>query len=113
MIRQEITLRVGEDLLGLLDQIRANDSTTLFPRVPDNDGDSTSNAEEIDNGTDPNFRDILFGDVNRDGDVNFSDIEPFITLVLAFGYQCEADIDQNGVLDFDDIGPFITVVLQQ
>ena len=113
VIRQEITLRVGEDLLGLLDQIRANDSTTLFPRVPDNDGDSTSNAEEIDNGTDPNFRDILFGDVNRDGDVNFSDIEPFITLVLAFGYQCEADIDQNGVLDFDDIGPFITVVLQQ
>ena len=112
VIRQEITSRVGEDLLGLLDQIRTNDSTTLFPRAPDNDGDARSNAEELANGGDPNFREILLGDVNQDGTVNFFDISPFISLLSSGAYQLEADIDQNAIVNFLDISPFINVLSQ-
>ena len=112
VIRQEITSRVGEDLLGLLDQIRVNDSTTLFPRSPDNDGDSVSNADELAIGRDPNFREILLGDVNQDGAINFLDITPFIALLNNGDYQLEADIDQNAVVDFLDISPFINIITQ-
>ena len=80
-IRNAISSEVGEDLLGLMDALRVNNSTALFPRVPDNDGDSRSNAEELANGGDPNFREISFGDVNLDGNINFLDIGPFVNLL--------------------------------
>ena len=111
VIRQEITSRVGEDLLGLLDDIRTNDSTTLFPRVPDNDGDSRSNADELANGLDPNFRQILLGDVNLDGVVSFADIPPFIELLISGEIQAEADTNEDGVISFADIPPFIELLI--
>ena len=49
----------------------------------------------------------LLGDVNLDGDVNFLDITPFISILANDGFQLEADIDGNGVVDFLDITPFI------
>lgn len=48
----------------------------------------------------------LLGDVNRDGEANFLDIAPFISVVVS-GYQAEADVDGNGAVDFLDIAPFI------
>ena len=80
-IRAGITAEVGEDLFALLDDLRANNSTSLFPRVSDNDGDSISNAQELAAGSDLNFREILYGDVNLDGGVDFFDISPFIALL--------------------------------
>ena len=56
---------------------------------------------------------ILFGDVNLNGTVDFSDISPFISLLSSGGYQLEADINQNGVVGFDDISPFIGVLSSQ
>lgn len=51
-----------------------------------------------------------FGDVNRDGSVNFFDIAPFIALLTNDGVQREADIDQNDVVNFFDIAPFIELL---
>ena len=93
--------------------MRANNSTSLFPRVPDNDGDSISNAQELAAGSDLNFREILYGDVNLDGGVDFFDISPFISLLSTNTYQCEGDVNQSGVVDFFDISPFIALLSSQ
>ena len=54
--------------------------------------------------------DVLLGDVNLDGQVDFLDVTPF-TGVLATGtFQAEADIDQSGEVDFLDISPFIVLL---
>ena len=54
--------------------------------------------------------DCLLGDVNISGDVDFSDIAPFITVLSSGGFQCEADIDVSGIVDFADIAPFIGIL---
>ena len=54
---------------------------------------------------------LLLGDVNQDGVVGFSDIGPFVTVLLTGSMQAEADIDQNGTVSFSDIGPFVEIVL--
>lgn len=51
----------------------------------------------------------LLGDVNRDDDVNFFDITPFIS-ALVHEYQAEADIDGDGAVGFLDIAPFILLL---
>ena len=53
---------------------------------------------------------ILLGDVNLDGEIDFLDIVPFINLVTGGGFQAEADIDPNGIIDFLDIVPFINIL---
>ena len=50
---------------------------------------------------------VVFGDVNRNGFVNFSDIAPFISLLSTGEFQAEADINGDGLVDFSDIAPFI------
>ena len=57
--------------------------------------------------------DILLGDVNRDGMVNFLDISPFIVLISGGGFQLEADLDQSGFVNFFDIPPFIVALSGQ
>ena len=53
---------------------------------------------------------VLVGDVNLDGEISFSDISPFISLLSSGEFQAEADIDGSGVVDFADIGPFIELL---
>ena len=53
---------------------------------------------------------ILLGDVNLDGVVNFLDISPFIAVLANGQSQAEADCDDSGVVDFLDITPFITIL---
>ena len=53
---------------------------------------------------------VLKGDVNRDSNIDFLDIAPFISVLSASGFQAEADIDCNGAVDFLDISPFITLL---
>ena len=55
----------------------------------------------------------LLGDINRDNEVNFSDIAPFITILAAQGFQEEADIDGNDEVNFMDIAPFIGLLSGQ
>ncbi len=52
----------------------------------------------------------VLGDVNLDGDVDFLDISPFISILSAGPFQVEADIDENGVVNFLDISPFIAIL---
>ena len=52
-------------------------------------------------------QEILLGDVNLDGVVNFFDISPFIDALSSNVYLREADCNQDGVVDFFDISPFI------
>ena len=51
--------------------------------------------------------DVLLGDVNLDGVVNFLDISPFIGVLSNQGTQAEADLNQDGAVSFLDISPFI------
>ena len=55
---------------------------------------------------------VLKGDVDMDGDIDFSDIPPFISVLISGVFQAEADCDCSAVVDFFDIAPFI-VLLQQ
>ena len=57
--------------------------------------------------------DVLLGDVNQDGAVDFLDISVFIGFLTSSAYLAEADIDQNGNVDFLDIGPFISLLSGQ
>ena len=111
----EITLRVGEDLLGLMDDLRVNDSTALFPRIPDNDGDSLSNADELAIGRDPNFREVVLalGDVNLDGTVDCDDLDGYIENfgTAAIGELAALDIDSDGTLNAADATTHITTCL--
>ena len=53
---------------------------------------------------------VIPGDINRDGVVDFFDIQPFIDLLTNQGFQAEADIDGSGKVDFFDIQPFINLL---
>jgi len=55
----------------------------------------------------------VLGDVNLDGVISFSDIPPFILLLIADDFQAEADTNQNGQVDFADIPPFIDLLINQ
>ena len=52
--------------------------------------------------------DVIKGDVNMDGIVNFFDINPFIlALSSPEGAPDEADCNCDGIVNFFDISPFI------
>ena len=52
--------------------------------------------------------DVLKGDVNMDGMINFLDISPFIlALASPEGAPAEADCNCDGMVNFLDISPFI------
>ena len=52
----------------------------------------------------------ILGDVNLDGDVNFLDISPFISLLAGSDFLDEADVNRDGSVDFLDISPFISLL---
>ena len=59
--------------------------------------------------------DLLIGDTNLDGIVNFLDISPFISILsggAGFDPQAiaNADINQSGEVNFLDISPFINAL---
>ena len=53
---------------------------------------------------------ILLGDVNLDGVVNFLDISQFIRVLSGTEFLAEADINQDGTVNFLDITPFIGIL---
>ena len=51
------------------------------------------------------------GDVDRDGEVTFSDIAPFIEVLASGGFLAEADCNQDGEVTFADIPAFIEILI--
>ena len=86
----------------------------LLSTNPSTDFAAADNAQST--SRDMNFffaepsEDCMLGDVNQDGDVNFSDIAPFIMILATNANQCEADVDVSGMVDFRDIAPFIMLL---
>ncbi|MEM9410617.1 MAG: dockerin type I domain-containing protein [Planctomycetota bacterium] len=54
----------------------------------------------------------LFGDVNRDENVDLLDVAPFVNTLTSSQYQIEADVNQDGVLDLLDVDLFASLVEQ-
>ena len=57
--------------------------------------------------------DVLKGDVDLSGVVDFADIAPFINVLQSGGTQPEADADCSMVVDFADIPVFIAILQDQ
>ena len=59
--------------------------------------------------------DCLPGDVNADGSVDFFDIDPFVTRLVApdeaDGAACAADVNGDGAVNFFDIDPFVQLLV--
>ncbi len=47
--------------------------------------------------------DILFGDVNLDGEVNGLDVDPFVAVLIHGPYQPEADLNWDSVVNGLDV----------
>ena len=57
--------------------------------------------------------DVLKGDVDLSGVVDFSDIAPFIAVLQGGMFQAEADCDCSTIVDFADIPVFIAILQAQ
>jgi cytochrome c peroxidase len=55
----------------------------------------------------------VVGDVDQNGSVNFSDISPFIDLLIGGEYQEEADLNLDGLVTFTDIPLFVDLLISQ
>jgi arylsulfatase A len=72
-IRSELINLTGRDLLGLLDQLRAEGAATVDGREPDNDADGMSNRFENDHGLDRDSPKDAALDSDGDGADNLSE----------------------------------------
>ena len=59
------------------------------------------------------FTEVLKGDVDMSGTVDFADIPPFIAVLQAGTFQAEADADCSTAVGFADIPAFITILQGQ
>ena len=106
------TAITGRDLLGMLNNLRTTESTSMYPRAPDNDADGMPNAFELANGLDPDWPLDAASDLDGDGLSNLdefivgtdpndaNDPEPVLL----------GDANLNGVVNFLDIPAFIAVL---
>lgn len=53
---------------------------------------------------------VILGDVNLDGIVNFDDIPPFIAILQDGTFLAQADCNEDGIVDFADIPSFIAIL---
>ena len=53
---------------------------------------------------------IVLGDSNLDGEVNFFDIAPFITVLANGSFLEQADVNQDDEVNFFDIAPLIAIL---
>ena len=95
-------------IVGIFPGVATSDD--LQDVVVDSDGNTSILSEAflpLGEGVDDPF---LLGDVNLDGNFDFLDISPFITLLSNSTFQVEADINLDGTVDFLDISPFIALL---
>ena len=55
--------------------------------------------------------DVLLGDCNQDGGVDFGDIPALIEILIAGSFLKEADCNQDGEVSFSDIDPFVVILI--
>ena len=53
---------------------------------------------------------VLHGDVDLNGVVDFLDISPFVNVLVNNQFQLEADVNKDGLVNLQDIGPFIDIL---
>ena len=53
---------------------------------------------------------VLLGDCDLDGDVDFLDISPFLRVLTTASFLEQADCNQDGMVNFFDIAPFIAIL---
>ena len=53
---------------------------------------------------------LLPGDVNGDGVVDGSDVQPFVDVLTVGAYHAQADINGDGIVDGLDIQPFVDII---
>ena len=61
----------------------------------------------------PPVNEIILGDCELDGDVDFLDIAPFIEVLTTNSFLEQADCNQDGAVNFLDIAPFIAILAAQ
>lgn len=54
---------------------------------------------------------IVPGDMNRDGEVNGLDVDPFVDVLLSGLYQVKADMNLDAVVNGLDVDPFVAAVV--
>ena len=83
-----------------------------FVQVNAEDGTEFGSAEldDLSVTVTPETGEVLKGDVNQSGTVDFADIPLFISVLQAGTFQAEADCDCNEVVDFSDIPVFISIL---
>ena len=70
-------------------------------------------AREIDIFGAPTAGQVLLGDANQDGTVDFLDIATFVEFLQSGVYLAEADCNQDGAVDFSDIPELISILVSQ
>ena len=53
---------------------------------------------------------VILGDCNQDGVVDFFDISPFIEILTSAATLEEADCNSDGEVNFFDIDPFVVIL---
>ncbi|MEM9410728.1 MAG: hypothetical protein AAGA30_06415 [Planctomycetota bacterium] len=53
---------------------------------------------------------LVLGDVNRDGQADLLDVQPFVLLINTGAFQAEADTNQDGIVDLLDVNPLVTLL---
>ena len=56
------------------------------------------------------FEAVQLGDINLNGEVDFTDIGPFIAILSTDEFLDQADINRDGQVNFLDIAPFIKIL---
>ncbi len=52
----------------------------------------------------------IVGDINCDGVVNLSDVNPFVQLISTGGFSAKADINGDGAVNLSDVSPFVALL---
>jgi hypothetical protein len=55
--------------------------------------------------------DFALGDVNQDGLISLTDVDPFVNLLIAGDFQCEADINEDGAVTLTDVDGFVAILI--
>lgn len=53
----------------------------------------------------------VLGDMDGDGEVDGSDVDPFVDILLNGPYQAEADMNEDGEVNGLDVDPFVAAVV--
>ncbi len=97
-----VQIHVGPGQLGI-----ANVESSPFGAFPDNTFLDASFGSALIPALGPG---MVLGDTSGDGTVDFSDIGPFVDVLIAGGFSNMADTNCDGAVDFSDIASFIDIL---